>query len=112
MTPADTRVADFGPRGQKWLAGTVRFFLAPLILFTSGFFTTDFALSGIYTWPRTSKVLVLTITVIVLSYEFVYKEQRALKPDSPDAFAARALLYSCLIPYALGVGALIALSRM
>lgn len=112
MTPAETRVADFGPRGQKWLAGTIRFFVAPLILFISGFFTTDFALSGIYTWPRTSKVLVLTITVAVLSYEFVYKEQRALKPDLSGAFAARAVLYSCLIPYAAGAAALIVLARM
>ncbi len=112
MTPADTRVADFGPRGQKWLAGTVRFFLAPLILFTSGFFTTDFLVSGIYTWPRTSKVLVLTVTVIVLSYEFVYKEQRTLKPDAAGSLAARALLYSCLVPYTLGVAALMVLARM
>ena len=74
--------------------------------------TTDFLLSGVYTWPRTSRVLVLTITVIVLSYEFVYKEQRALKPDPSGAFAARALLYSCAIPYALGVAALLALARM
>ena len=112
MTPAETRVADFGPRGQKWLAGTIRFVLAPLILFFSGFFTTDFVLSGIYTWPRTSKVLVLTITIVVLSYEFVYKEQRALNPDSSGAFAIRALLYSCLIPYMFGVVALVVLARM
>ena len=112
MTPAETRVADFGPRGQKWLTGTIRFFIAPLILFISGFFTTDFVLSGIYTWPRTSKVLVLTITIVVLSYEFVYKEQRTLKPDSSGASAARALLYSCVIPYAVGVAAILVLARM
>lgn len=112
VTPTETREADFGPRGQQWLAGTVRFFIAPLILFLSGFFTTDFVLSGVYTWPRTSKVLVLTITIAVLSYEFVYKEQRTLKPDPSGAFAARALLYSCLIPYALGVAALVVLARM
>jgi len=112
VTPAETRVADFGPRGQKWLTGTVRFVVAPLILFISGFSTTDFLISGIYTWPRTSKVLVLTFTIAVLSYEFVYKEQRALKPDLSGACAARALLYSCLIPYGLGVVALIVLARM
>jgi uncharacterized membrane protein len=112
VTPAETRVADFGPRGQKWLAGTVRYVVAPLILFIGGFFTTDFLLSGIYTWPRTSKVLVLTITIAVLSYEFVYKEQRALQPDSSGAVAVRALLYSCLVPYALGVAALVVLARM
>jgi len=112
VTPADTREADFGPRGQRLLAGAIRFFIAPLILFSSGFFTTDFILSGIYTWPRTSKVLVLTVTVIVLSYEFVYKEQRTLNPDSSGSFAARALVYSCVIPYGVGVLALLALAKM
>jgi hypothetical protein len=112
VTPAETRVADFGPRGQKWLAGAVRFVVAPLILFIGGFFTTDFLLSGIYTWPRTSKVLVLTVTIAVLSYEFVYKEQRALSSDSSGSYAARALLYSCLIPYVVGVAALIVLAKL
>jgi hypothetical protein len=112
VTPAESRDADFGPRGQQWLVGAVRFFIAPLILFISGLFTADFVLSGIYTWPRTSKVFVLTITIAVLSYEFVYKEQRTLKPDPSGAFAARALLYSCLIPYALGGVVLVVLARM
>ena len=112
MTPAESRDADFGPRGQQWLVGTVRFFIAPLILFISGLFTADFVLSGIYTWPRTSKVFVLTITIAVLSYEFVYKEQRTLKPDPSGAFAARALLYACLVPYVVGVVALIVIAKL
>jgi uncharacterized membrane protein len=105
-------VAESGSRWPQRFADAVRFVVAPVILFAGGFSTTDFLLSGVYTWPRTSRVLVLTITVIVLSYEFVYKEQRALKPDPSGAFAARALLYSCAIPYALGVAALLALARM
>lgn len=112
MTPAETRAAGSGSRWLQRFADAVRFFVAPVILFISGFSTTDFLLSGVYTWPRSSRVLVLTITVIVLSYEFVYKEQRALHPDSSEAFAARALLYSCVIPYALGVAALVAIARM
>ena len=112
MTPAETRVADSGSRWPQRFSDSVRFFIAPIILLISGFSTADFVLSGIYTWPRTSKVLVLTITIAVLSYEFVYKEQRTLKPDSSEAFAARALLYSCLIPYAVGVVALIAFAKL
>jgi hypothetical protein len=112
VTPAETRVADSGSRWPQRFADIVRFFVAPIILLISGFSTADFVLSGIYTWPRTSKVLVLTITIAVLSYEFVYKEQRTLRPDPSGAFAARALLYSCLIPYVLGVVALIALAKL
>ena len=112
MTPADTGDGEFGVREQRWFAGTIRFLLAPIILFISGFFTADFALSGIYTWPRTSRVLVLTVTIAVLAYEFVYKEQRALKPEAPGTPAANAVLYSCLIPYALGVATLVALARL
>ena len=112
VTPADTGDGEFGVREQRWFAGTIRFLLAPLILFVSGFFTADFALSGIYTWPRTSRVLVLTVTIAVLAYEFVYKEQRALKPEVPGTLAIRAILYSCAIPYALGVVVLLTLAKL
>jgi hypothetical protein len=112
VTPAGARDGEVGVRGQTWFAGTIRFLIAPLILFLSGFFTADFALSGVYTWPRTSRVLVLTVTIAVLAYEFVYKEQRALQPDAPGALAVKAILYSCALPYALGVAALVALARM
>lgn len=93
-----------------WFAGTVRLVIAPLILLSSGFFTADFLLSGLYTWPRTSRVLVLTLTIIILSYEFVYKEQRGRQAD--PAGPVRALLYSCMIPYALGALALLVLARV
>ncbi len=112
MTQAETRVAGSGSRWPQRFANVIRLFVAPVILFLGGFSTTDFFLSGVYTWPRSSRVLVLTITVIVLSYEFVYKEQRGLTPDSSGAVAARALLYSCVIPYVLGVAALVAIARM
>lgn len=75
--------------------------LAPLILLFSGFFTTNFLVSGQYTWPRTSRAIALTITVLILSYEFVYKEQlaRATPPDR----ARTTLIYSCVVPYLVGV---------
>lgn len=82
-------------------AETVRLALAPLILLFSGFFTANFIVSGQYTWPRTSRAVALTLTVLILSYEFVYKEQvaRAIIPDR----ARKAVFYSCVIPYAAGV---------
>jgi hypothetical protein len=90
-----------------WLAGAVRLVIAPLVLLSSGFFTADFLLSGLYTWPRTSRVLVLTLSVVILSYEFIYKEQRGRQADP-----TKALLYSCMIPYAVGALALLVLARV
>ncbi len=79
---------------------TVRLALAPLILLFSGFFTANFVISGLYTWPRTSRALALTLTVLVLSYEFVYKEQLA-RQVLPDR-ARWVVVYSCMIPYLVG----------
>ena len=79
---------------------TVRFALAPLILLFSGYFTANFIISGSYTWPRTSRMLGLMLTVLILSYEFVYKEQLS-RNESPSR-ARAAVLYSCVLPYVLG----------
>lgn len=92
-------------------AEIVRFGVAPLVLFFSGFFTMDFLLSGIYTWPRTSRIIILTLTLGVLAYEFVYKEQRALCPDLPEK-PRKAVLYSCALPYVAGAIVLVALARL
>ncbi len=93
-------------------AGATRLVIAPLILFSSGFFTADFLLSGLYTWPRTSRILVLSLTILVLAYEFVYKEARGRYPDPGDHRALRGLLYSCVIPYGIGGLVLLALARL
>lgn len=94
---------------QGTFAGVVRFILAPLLLFSSGFFTADFLVSGMYTWPRTSRVAVLTITVLILSYEFVYKEalvaEGAAKASPYHAF--KILFYACMIPYMAGTAVLL-----
>ena len=110
-------------RGQAWrgwFSEAVRFVIAPFVLLFSGFFTTDFLLSGFYTWPRTSRIVALTLTVAILSYEFVYKEQRARQAGSSDVLtdaqagdrARNALLYSCVIPYVVGGLALLVLVRL
>jgi hypothetical protein len=81
-------------------AEIVRWVLAPLVLLVSGFFTANFAVSGQYSWPQTSRVLVLTLTVLILSYEFVYKEQ--LSMNVPRGRAKTVVFYACLVPYAVG----------
>jgi hypothetical protein len=86
---------------------TVRFILAPLVLLFSGFFTANFLLSGSYTWSRTIRTLALMLTVLILSREFVYKEQRS-RHIAPDR-AWLAVLYSCVLPYVIGMAVMVAL---
>jgi len=82
-------------------AETIRLVLAPTILLASGFFTANFLISGQYTWPRTIRVFALTLTVLILTYEFVYKEQMARRGSAKRARSS--VLYSCVVPYLIGV---------
>ena len=88
------------PGWYAFFPNTVRFVLAPLILLFSGYFTANFIISGVYSWSQTSRTLGLMLTVLILSYEFVYKEQLS-RNESPGR-ARSALLYSCVLPYATG----------
>ncbi len=100
------------PNRPTWFAETVRLVIAPLVCLIIGFSTADFLLSGLYTWPRASRVLALTLTVAVLGYEFVFKEQRIRSGDGSGDRPIKALLYSCLIPYAVGFIALMSLAKL
>lgn len=91
-------------------AQTILYVLAPLVLLSGGFFTANFMVSGLYSWPRTSRVFALTLTLVVLAYEFVYKEQRTR--DGSHDRALQAVLYSCLIPYAVGILIMLALAKL
>lgn len=83
----------------------VRFVLAPLILLLSGFFTANFIIGGSYTWAQTSRTLALTLTVLILSREFVYKEQLSRNPAPGHAWSV--VLYSCALPYVIGMLAML-----
>jgi hypothetical protein len=89
------------PAWHGFFARLVTYVLAPTILGLSGFFTANFLVSGLYTWPRTSRILALTLTLLVLSYEFVYNEERARTGSSERARSA--LLYCCAVPYMAGM---------
>ena len=52
-------------------------------------------------------MLALTLTLVVLSYEFVYKEQ--VEATGSRSQARTALLYACVVPYAVGVIMMLAL---
>ncbi|MGH7166729.1 MAG: hypothetical protein ACREIS_14515 [Nitrospiraceae bacterium] len=108
----DRRQVEASSPWQGRCAGATRLVIAPLVLFSSGFFTADFLLSGLYTWPRTGRILVLSLTILVLAYEFVYKEERGRHPDSRDHRALKGLVYYCVIPYGIGGLVLLALARL
>ncbi|HEY6085673.1 MAG TPA: hypothetical protein VIU63_09775, partial [Nitrospira sp.] len=66
MTDSPSRIPSPPFVAHRLFAHTVRYVLAPVILALSGFFTANFLISGLYTWPRTSRVLALSLTVLVL----------------------------------------------
>ena len=97
---------------QSYSAIFIRFVLAPLLGLFSGFHTMDFILGGLYTWPQLSRVIALTFAIVILSYEFVYKENReelSLQQPSLSQRGLKAVLYSCIFPYMVGVLALLSL---
>jgi hypothetical protein len=98
------------PGWHRLFAQVVRYALAPAIFLFSGFFTANFLISGLYTWPRTSRVLALTLTLLVLSYEFVYREQTT--GSASEHQARTTLLYSCVVPYVIGVVFMLALWKL
>ena len=101
LRPANSLSLVFGP--------VVRFVLAPIGSCFSGFHTMDFLLSGVYSWPRASRIIALTFAVVILSYEFVYKEQQSQVAEGTGTLPSKVVLYSCVIPYLLGTLALILL---
>jgi hypothetical protein len=101
-SPVEARLGS-----HPFFSDLVRFVLAPLILLFSGYFTANFILSGAYTWPQTSRTLALILTVLILSREFVYKEQ--LSRNGAPGRAWSAVLYSCALPYLIGVLVMVAL---
>ena len=92
---------------HTFFSESVRFVLAPLILFLSGFFTANFIINGSYTWSQTSRTLALTLTVLILAREFVYKEQLSRNAASGRAWSV--VLYSCVLPYVVGALMMVAL---
>ncbi len=55
-------------------------------------------------------MLALTLTLLVLSYEFVYKEQTETTGSGEQARSA--VRYACVIPYAVGAILMLALWKL
>lgn len=110
MTLVDPQQRSARPSWHVFLSHALRYVLAPLLFLSSGFFTANFIVSGHYSWPRTSRVFVLTLTLLILGFEFIYKDQ-TVRATSPDR-ALAAVLYSCAITYAVGALLMLALAKL
>ena len=84
------------------LSAIIYLVLAVLLLAWSGFFTMDFLLSGLYTFPRTSRAITLTFAAVILSYEFIYKEHLTRYSSMTGILPLKVVFYSCIIPYMVG----------
>ena len=84
------------------------YILSPLLCAFSGFHLTGYLLVGLYTWPRTSRTIVLTIGTIIFVYEFVFKGQSPQFPSGKAWSQVEWVLYTSAIPFLCGVGLLLA----
>jgi hypothetical protein len=57
-------------------------------------------------------VIVLTIGMLIFSYEFIYKN-RVSPPTVKWSYSPfESVLYTCVIPYTVGAGALLVLAAL
>lgn len=89
------------------LTAKINLCLAVGLMAWSGFFTLDFFLSGVFTFPRNSRAITLTLAMIILAYEFIYEEHRTRYAGITGIPAKKVVLYSCIIPYMVGSLALL-----
>ena len=98
-----------GSPGLRWWNGAFLLVVVPIVNAIGGFFTLDFILSGQYTWGRTLRTFVLLLSLLVLAYEFVYRDLQARHSE----WTGRRLLKSVMgysgIPFVGGMALLLLL---
>ncbi len=88
------------------------FLLAPVLCAFSGFHTASYFMVGLYTWPRTSRMIVLCIGMLIFSYEFIYKNQLDQPTPAWRYSPLASVLYTCVLPFIIGAGALLILAGL
>jgi hypothetical protein len=86
--------------------------LVPIVHATGGFFILDFLVSGQYTWGRTLRTFVLVLSNLILAYEFVYRDLQTQHPDWRMDRLMRSVMAYSVIPFAVGMVALLALQAV
>ena len=100
--------ADDSP-GLRWWNGAFLLVVVPLVNAIGGFFVLDFLLSGQYTWGRTLRTFVLSLSLLVLAYEFVYRDLRARHPEWTGRRAMKRVMGYSVIPFFSGMALLLLL---
>lgn len=83
--------------------------VVPIVHAAGGFFILDFLISGQYTWGRTLRTLVLVLGNLILAYEFVYRDLQTQHPAWPNEKLVGRVMIHSVIPFAVGVVALLVL---
>src|SRR5438067_9040780 len=101
-------VVERTSEGRRW-DGFFLVVLVPIYHAVGGFFVLDFVLSGQYTWGRTMRTFVLLLSNLVLAFEFVYRDLCASHPDWAHRRVLNSVLTYCVIPFTVGMAALLIL---
>jgi hypothetical protein len=100
--------APSSPASRRW-NGAFLVLVVPIVNAIGGFFTLDFILSGQYTWGRTLRTFVLSLSLLVLAYEFVYRDLQARHPEWPGRRVLKSVLGYSVIPFFGGMALLLLL---
>lgn len=95
--------------GSRWWNGAFLIIVVPLVNAIGGFFILDFLLSGQYTWGRTLRTFVLSLSLLVLAYEFVYRDLQARHPEWTGRRALKSVLGYSVAPFFGGMALLLLL---
>ena len=82
--------------------------LSPVLCAFSGFHMTSYLLVGLYTWPRTSRTIVLTVGTLIFVYEFIFKSQAPQFASGKLWSQGEWVLYTSVIPFVCGVATFMA----
>ncbi len=102
-------IAVEGSPGLRWWNGAFLVLVVPIVNVSGGFFTLDFILSGQYTWGRTLRTFTLCLSLLVLAYEFVYRDLQQRHPEWTGRRLLNHVLGYSVIPFFSGMALLLLL---
>lgn len=100
--------AQGSPGSRRW-NGAFLVIVVPIVHATGGFFILDFLLSGQYTWGRTLRTCTLSLSLLVLAYEFVYRDLQTRHPEWTGRRLLNHVLGYSVIPFFGGMALLLLL---